>query len=241
MTPRVGRDSRRFAGPQRWALTIAAAGAVLVATVGAAQSTRYNETVVTVDLGLGVTATRLGARRGRARGVRWSAVGFALPTTAGLGEPTTLAPAPGGRIVAALPNAFASTDDRGRTWRTAPLFSSQQPLAMSFDPANGFGVAVGTSGAVWTSTDRGTSWALRRDGGDDDLVAVAVLGRAFVMVSLRGGVFASVDGGTSLRQLAASPEPRPATFGLSNGVLWVALAGQRMWRVYDGWIEAADR
>ncbi len=109
------------------------------------------------------------------------------------------------------------------------------PLALAFDPRSDFGVAVGTSGAVWTSEDAGVHWANHRDSVGDTLVSVVVLDRVFAMASSAGRVWVSSDGGISVRVVAdptSDGQVGEPVLWVAGGAIWIRATG-RLWSV-DG-------
>ncbi len=212
-----------------------------------AWSLGWGTTPADVTLGPGISAHRepapLFALVGvpqRASYVTWSLRGMAPPAEFGTTQIHNFANL-GERIFAAIDSGLVFTDDRGGHWSVARWDGAQSPRAMAFDEASGFGAAVGTSGTVWTSSDRGQTWRTRRDVGDM-LVDVAVLGRVVAWSSVRGMVQVSADGGTSVRTIAERARAAMPVMSTYQDHLWIRVDGASWWRVdREGSIARAER
>jgi len=108
---------------------------------------------------------------------------------------TTLAAAPGGRIVWRLGpgGAIARSDDGGATWRDQASVDGE-PLAGAA-PSTTVCWAVGRSGAVWRTAD-GERWDRVATPTDTDLVAVDATGADQAIVTAEDGRrWETIDGG----------------------------------------------
>ncbi len=228
-----------------------------------AQATAYTPGV-TLTLGPGITVSRFGYYCMQLVNCSaWTAQGFSLVgrtdaslaasdpyayrgdgSRAGwidLSRAYSFASARGGRIVAAMLRAMYYTDDLGATWHRARFESQQSALALVFDGPTDFGAAVGTSGALWTTEDRGATWRLRRDGGADNLLYLAVgPDHTIVAAGQQGSVFVTFDGGTSVRVLRERGPVIP-TIGLHQNAVWIQLEEGIWYRAAGGSIERFDQ
>lgn len=197
----------------------------------------------TVSLGPNASATRTGARCGRSFNCSlWRVDGFSLADRLDLRVANDFAVTRTGRIVAATARDILYTDNRGATWNSAHLADPQSPLALAFESDTDEGIAVGTYGSVWTSSDAGASWRSRRDGGAENLVAVGATGSAAVVVGQSGTTWVTFDGGTSIRELfgAGQQASDGATFVIRGHGIWV-FGSANAWRVEGGSIEVTTR
>lgn len=224
-----------FIRAMRWATAVTLA--MVTVWPLRASAVAYGSAAVELELMPGVRAQRVPVVCRFTRMVsqdcfEWRAWGFALPP-AGAAVRVNMLAAVGRRIVAALEGSVLYTDDRGVTWQSARIDGPQTVRAIDFEPGGRFGAAVGTHGTLWTSSDAGQTWRVRRDSGNDTLVDVLVLGQTVVWSDDHGAVRVSPDGGTTVRTLTNRARDAMPVMVRFDRAVWIRLEGSRWFCVRD--------
>lgn len=236
----------------RKALGASLVGLSLLAVTPSGEAVAYGGAPTRVRLGAGVYADRVASPCPfvLAYGVvamgcfAWMPVGFELPPPQLGARVNMLASTASGRIVAALEHGgIVYTDDRGASWLQARVEGAASPRSLAFDDRGQMGAAVGTGGAWWWTDDDGASWRLRRDGGPvSDYVDVVVAGQSVMVSDASGGVYVSLDGGSSVRSLASRVRAAMPVMSTAEGAVWVRIEGREWWRASrEGSLERRDR
>jgi hypothetical protein len=212
------------------------AAALAIGYPRAALAVPFGTSAVTITFAPNVRAERYAAgcrnSAGYASGcVGWRFHGFATPLPFAVETANMLAPARGGRIVAATVAGPQISDDRGASWHAA-RWEGAGPLSLAFDANSEFGAAVGANGMLYTTDDRGETWRLRRDSSGQRLIDVAVVGQTIVIADDHGGAWVSTDGGLRLRTLSEGTDPAGAIAEISvrERSIWVLVGGSVWWR-----------
>lgn len=211
--------------------------AIAVALPAVAWAVPWGASAVTVRVSATASVSRVSAPcpfsalgRGENAGCfAWRGDGVTLPPASLTQRVHLFAVGPRARLVAVTDEGALYTDDLGATWRAARWEGPQTPRSVTFDDGADDAWAVGSSGTVWRSTDRGLSWRVRADVGARTLVDVAAVGGAVVVVDDRGEVRASTDRGEHFRGLDERCDEAP-TLSIGVGAVTVRACG-RAWRV----------
>lgn len=110
--------------------------------------------------------------------------------------PVAVQAAAGTRLFGVTASGLATSDDGGRTWRTAAT-PEVYPIASLAATPDGSVVVAGGAGGLARSVDGGASWSKLAFEGQPAALAVTAGGRTVGVVTRSTELFRSDDGGTS--------------------------------------------